>query len=187
MKKSFRIYINAPITLAFCLMCLFSLLLAYITNNNSTYLLFSTYSSNLFDPLTYVRLFMHVFGHANFEHLISNLLYILLLGPMLEEKYHDRLIIVILSTAIITGVIHNILDPNTCLLGASGIVFAFILLSSVTGKSNGIPITTILVAILYLGNEIITGINDADSVSQLTHIIGGISGCVMGLIFKKRG
>lgn len=187
MKKTFKIYINAPITLGFCAICLTALLLGYITNSNSTYFMFSTYSSSLLDPMTYVRLIFHVFGHADYGHLISNLLYILLLGPMLEEKYHDRLIIVIVSTAIITGVIHNVLDPNTCLLGASGVVFAFILLSSITGKNNGIPITTILVAILYLGNEILTGLHAADSISQLTHIIGGLSGCVMGLIFKKRG
>ena len=83
-----------------------------ITNGDSTVLLFSTYSSSLLDPLTYVRLIGHIFGHADFDHLISNMIYILLLGPMLEEKYHDRLIIVIIVTALVTGICNNIFQPG---------------------------------------------------------------------------
>ena len=93
-----------------------------ITNGDSTVLLFSTYSSSLLDPLTYVRLIGHIFGHADFDHLISNMIYILLLGPMLEEKYHDRLIIVIVVTALVTGICNNIFQPGVMLLGASGVV-----------------------------------------------------------------
>ena len=186
MKKSFRIYLNAPITLGFCGMCLLALLLGYLSDDASTFMVFSTYSSSLLNPMTYVRLLFHVFGHANWEHLISNLLYILLLGPILEEKYHDHLYIVIFTTAIVTGVIHNIIDPDTYLLGASGVVFAFILLASVTGKGNGIPVTLILVAVLWLGNELLAGIGGGDSISQLTHIIGGISGAILGMVFKKK-
>lgn len=182
--KKFKVYFNAPITIGFASICIIAYVLDILTNSTSTSVLFSTYGSSLLDPLTYIRLICHVFGHASLSHLISNLMYILLLGPMLEEKYHDKLITVILVTAIVTGIIHNILDPYTALLGASGIVFAFILLASITGKNNGIPITLILVAVLWIGNEIITGINSLDNVSQFTHIIGGFSGCLLGLFYK---
>ena len=185
MKKSFKIYLNAPITLCFSAICLLALLLDLLTSGASTTAIFSTYRSSLLNPLTYIRLITHVFGHVNFTHLVSNMLYILLLGPMLEEKYHDKLIIVIIVTTLVTGIIHNILDSDTALLGASGVVFAFILLASITGKTNGIPITLILVAILWLGNEILNGVSSADSISQLTHIIGGISGALLGLFFKN--
>jgi len=182
--KKLKIYFNAPITLLFCLICVIALGLDRITTGDSTSLLFSTYGSSLLNPMTYIRLFFHVFGHANWSHLISNMLYILLLGPILEEKYHDRLIVVIGVTALVTGVLHNILDPNTALLGASGVVFAFILLASITGKSDGIPITLILVAVLWLGNEMVMGVTTSDNISQLTHIIGGLSGAFLGILFK---
>ena len=133
----------------------------------------------------YIRLIGHIFGHADLNHLISNTLYILLLGPMLEEKYHDRLIVVIMVTAIVTGVVHNIMTPNIQLLGASGVVFAFILLSSITGNEHGIPITLILVAVLWIGGEIYDGLMVRDSISQLTHILGGLVGAVVGMMFKK--
>ncbi len=185
-RKNYTIYLNAPLTMSFVVICLSALALDYLTAGKSTVLLFSTYGSSWFSPMTYIRLFLHVFGHGGVQHLVSNMLYILLLGPMLEEKYHDRLITVILVTAIVTGVVHNILQPNVMLLGASGVVFAFILLASITGKENGIPITLILVAVLYLGQEIYNGFIASDNISQLTHIIGGLSGTVLGLIYKKK-
>ncbi|MBO7698696.1 MAG: rhomboid family intramembrane serine protease [Erysipelotrichaceae bacterium] len=186
MRKKFTIYLNAPITMAFVSICIIALGLDYLTNGRSTMLVFSTYGSSWFNPMTYVRLVCHVFGHGGVNHLISNMLYILLLGPILEEKYHVRVSLVILVTAVITGLIHNLLQPHVLLLGASGVVFAFILLASITGKEQGIPITLILVAILWLGQEFYTGFTSADNISQLTHIIGGVSGAIMGMLFKKK-
>ena len=56
----------------------------------------------------------------------------------------------------------------------------------ITGKEKGIPITLILVAALWLGGEIYDGIVSADNVSQITHIIGGLSGAVLGMRFKHK-
>ena len=184
-RKRFSIYFNAPITLTFVAICLLAYGLSYVTNDMSTVSVFSTYYSSWFNPMTYVRLVCHVFGHNSFNHLANNMMYILLLGPMLEEKYHDRLITVIVTTALVTGIVHNIIQPNVMLLGASGVVFAFILLASITGKENGIPITLILVAAIWIGQEVYNGVSAADNVSQITHIIGGLSGTVLGLIFKR--
>lgn len=186
MRKKFSIYLNAPITMAFVSICIIALGLDYLTNGRSTMLVFSTYGSSWLNPMTYVRLVFHVFGHGGVSHLISNMLYILLLGPILEEKYYDRLIMVILVTALTTGIVHNLIQPHVLLLGASGVVFAFILLASVTGKERGIPITLILVAILWLGQEFYQGFTAADNISQLTHIIGGVSGAIMGMIYKHK-
>ena len=183
--RKIRIYFNAPITLMFVTICFLALFLQDITNGRSTYLVFSTYSSSLLDPLTYIRLIGHVFGHADYNHLLSNMLYILLLGPILEEKYHERIISVILITAIVTGICNNVFSPNTQLLGASGVVFAFILLVSITGKDKGIPITLILVAILWIGGEVNDMLTVNDSVSHLTHIIGGATGGIVGMFFKN--
>lgn len=182
--KKWKIYFNAPITLTFVGICLLALILDTLTNGRSTNLVFSTYRSSMLDPLMYVRLIGHVFGHAGYTHFISNMLYILLLGPMLEEKYHDKLIIVIIATALVTGICNNIFLNDTQLLGASGVVFAFILLASITGRDEGIPITLILVAVLWVGGEI-TDLTNADGISHITHIIGGLVGAIIGLSFKN--
>jgi len=62
-------------------------------------------------------------GHANWEHYMNNFLLILLLGPMLEEKYGSkRIAFMIAVTAVVTGVINILLFPEQP-FGASGVVF----------------------------------------------------------------
>ena len=125
--KKFKISFNSPVVLGFICLCFLALLLSNVTGGATNQLLFMTYHSSLASPLTYVRFFTHVLGHSGWEHYISNAAYILLLGPMLEEKYGSKdLFFIMLITAFVTGLIHFIFFPGVQLLGASGIVFAFI-------------------------------------------------------------
>lgn len=188
MKKKFRITFNAPVVLIFTIICLVATLLNYMTNGSSNRAFFMTYHSSLTNPMTYIRFFTHVFGHANWSHFIGNMAYILLLGPLLEEKYGSKdLIEVIALTGAITGILNYILFPNIALCGASGVVFAFILLSSFTGFKEGeIPITFIIVAVIYIGQEIYQGIAVNDNISNLSHILGGIVGSVVGYSMNKK-
>ena len=43
----------------------------------------------------------------------------------------------------------------------------------------------ILVFVLYVGGEIISGITLKDNISQLTHIIGGVCGALLGISMRK--
>ena len=181
MKK--KIYINAPITLGFALIGLIVLVLGIVSKGAITTKYFMTYRSSWSDPLTYLRLVTHIFGHASVSHYAGNMVYILLLGPILEEKYHKDLLYIILLTAVITGLINNLFFTGG-LLGSSGICFAFILLASVTGRQKGIPLTLLLVAVFWIGNEIYTGLTATDQISQLTHIIGGLCGGMIGMFLK---
>ena len=125
-------------------------------------------------------------GHASGEHYSGNIMLLLLTGPMLEEKYGSRrLLLVILCTALTTGILHLFLFPQYGVLGASGIVFAFILLSSITGSRSGqVPLTLIVVAVLYLGGEVLDAVLGTNQeVSQFAHIIGGVVGAASGYLF----
>ena len=189
--KKLRITFNSPFVLGFALACTLVMLLGLLTGESSTAMLFSTYGSPWNDPLTYVRLFTHVLGHAGLIHLINNMAYILLLGPQLEEKYGWKVLLaVILATAFVTGIVHNIFSPRTMLLGASGVAFAFILLTSFTEFREGeIPMTFILVAVIYLGQQLWDGLTVEDNVSNISHIIGGLVGSGTGYLLnvgKKR-
>ena len=186
--KKLKITFNSPLVLGFALACAGAALLGTLTGESSTAMLFSTHSAPLSDPLMYIRLFTHVLGHAGLAHLMGNMAYILLLGPGLEEKYGWRdLLTVILMTALVTGVIHNLLFPRTILVGASGVVFAFILLTSFTEFREGeIPLTFILVALIYLGQQIWDAVTVRDNVSNLSHIIGGIIGSGAGYLLNRR-
>lgn len=188
LKRRIVIRFNAPVILSFALLSLLALVLGNLTNGTTTYRYFSVYRSSLSDPLTYIRFFGHVLGHAGYDHYMGNMLLLLLVGPGIEEKYgHRTTALCIAVTALVTGLVQFIFFPATALLGASGIVFMMIVLSSFTemGK-EGIPITLILVVVFYLGGELMDGLTALDNVSQLTHIVGGICGLVFGFTIKKR-
>jgi membrane associated rhomboid family serine protease len=177
-----RIHFNAPTVLLFSLLCIVIFILQLdefcavpgrggFAINNATH---------------YLKLFTHVLGHGNLEHLFGNLTFILLLGPILEDRYgSSRMAIMILLTAVITGAA-NILLSQFPLLGASGIVYMFIILSSIVNiRSGTVPLTFILIAGIFIGQEITDGLNKQDNISQMAHIVGGIMGAIIGFRLKR--
>ena len=83
------------------------------------------------------------------------MLLLLVVGPPMEEKYGSKpLLCGMVFTALVTGVLQCVLFPRSGLLGASGIVFMLIMLSSLAGFSGGIPVTMLLVAALYFGQQV---------------------------------
>ena len=188
MKKKVKISFNSPVILGVASICFIVLVLNLITGGRSNAALFMTYHSSLKSPMTYVRFFTYVFGHSGWAHFIGNMSYILLLGPMLEEKHGSAQIVkIMLITALVTGLINYIFFWKVALCGASGIVFAFILLTSFTNFKEGeIPLTFILVAVIFIGQQIFEGITVQDNVSNLSHIIGGIVGAICGYLLNKK-
>ena len=187
MTKFFKkIQYNSPVVLTFALVSFCVLGLGQLTHGWTDQMLFCVYRSSLLDPLTYVRLFGHVLGHANLAHLTGNMMLFLLLGPILEEKYGSRAMLQMFAVvALVTGVVNMVFFPGVALMGASGIVFMMIVLASMTSVGRGqIPLTLIVVAILYLGQEVYAGIFTADNISHLSHIVGGVCGCAFGFTRK---
>ena len=187
MKRSVRLQYNSPVVLTFALLSLGARLLNKVTGGQSNRLLFSVYRASLLKPLTWLRMVLHVLGHASYSHYLGNMMMILVVGPALEEKYGSRnLLAAIVLTALASGLVQWIFFPGSALLGASGIVFMMIVMSSLSGMRDGaIPITLILVLALYLGGELIDGVVHSDNVSQLTHIIGGLCGAFLGLALRS--
>lgn len=185
MSNSFRVDINAPVTLSFVSIALIVTILdTYLIEGFAKQIFAVGPSMSVSNPLDYFRLVSHIFGHADFSHLFGNLFMLLLLGPILEEKYGaKRMVLLIFLTALITGLLNVLLFPKG-LMGASGIVFMVIILSSIVNiKENSIPLTFILVFCLFIGGEVLKIFND-DNISQAAHIIGGICGAFAG--FKMR-
>lgn len=188
MKTKLKLRYNAPVVLTFTILCLIVVVLHAISAGLTTSVLFSAYRSSLRNPLFYIRLFTHVLGHDGWEHFTGNIIYLLLLGPMLEEKYGSKMLLkTIALTAICTSLIHVLLFSNTALCGASGVVFAFILLASFTEFKHGdIPLTFVLVSAIFIGKEILNGLFVQDNISNLSHITGGIIGAVLGICANKK-
>ena len=182
-----KIQYNSPVILTFTFLAFGCYLLSYLTHGLINRVLFSNYRTSIFDPMQYVRLFSYILGHANWAHFSGNFIIILITGPMLEEKYGSKILIqLILVTAFVTGVIH-IIFSSAALLGASGIVYMFIILSSFTNAQKGrIPLTLIIVFFVFVGREIFGGAFAQDNISQLAHVIGGIFGALFAFKIKHK-
>lgn len=180
--------LSSPVTLGFALLSLMATLLHALTGGASTRTLFSVYRAPLSDPLFIPRLFLHVLGHADLTHLTANLGLMLVLGPPAEKRWGAvPFLLLILATALVTGLTHIALSPATLSLGASGVVYMLIILSASAGREGGkVPLTLILVAFIYLGQETANGVLRRDMISQLAHVSGGLCGVAFGLLLKKK-
>ena len=187
-KSRLKLTYNSPVILTFSIICLVTLLVDMLTQGGSNRLLFVCYGhANLLDPLTYLRMFSYVFGHANFAHFAGNITMLLLVGPIVENHYGSWNTVIMMATTALAGGLLNMFFFDTGILGASGLVFLMIILSAFTSMKKGeIPLTLILIAAIYLGQEIYSGIAVNDNVSHFGHLCGGVSGIGFGIAFHKK-
>lgn len=176
---------NSLVILSYFLLSLLAWILNILTKGKTNKLFFSNYRSSPLNPLTYIRLFTHSIGHKDIDHLISNFLYILLIGPMIEEKYGSwNLLMMLLITSLIIS-IFNITFHNYQILGASGNVYMLIVLSSFSNIQEGkIPLTLILIFIFYIISEIRKNrIEKNSKIYHGGHLIGALCGLIFGFLF----
>ena len=185
-----KIKYNAPVVLSFAFISLGILILSLTIRPSLTREWFMVPGRGSFSPRmvkSWLTLFTHVIGHGNWEHLFSNFTLILLIGPILEEYYGSfSLFFMIFITALVTGLL-NVFLFSSALLGASGVLFMMILLASFTNFSKGeIPLTFILILVLYLGRELYNSFSN-DNISQFAHIVGGFCGSLFGFSRPIKG
>ena len=179
-----KIKYNAPVILTYAILSMGVLFL-------SGHGMFSRYLSSpgqlsFFNPWFYFRLVSYITAHANWSHLIGNFMIILLVGPLLEEKYGSgTLLEMIIITAVTTALLNALLFSNS-LIGGSGVAFMLILLSSFSNiRAREIPLTFIIIATLYIGSEVISTLK-VDKISQFSHLAGGFIGAGYGFLRSGR-
>ena len=174
-----------------------------------TYISFQ--NSQLFDKLLlspfkvlhnkqYYRIFTHIFLHANWEHLIFNMLSLYFRGVAVEqisnETFNSRFFYILLYIsggvfATLYSLIKSRNNINTRIVGASGsvsaIVFAFILYRPMNnlyllGLPIGIP--AVLFGLLYILASFYLMKKNNDSIAHDAHILGSIWGFIFPIILK---
>ncbi len=175
---------NSIVILTMFFVSLAEIILDRLTGGLITKNFFASGRGSPFNPLTYIKMFTHSLGHMDWGHFSRNYMKILLLGPIIEEKYGSfNLLLMILITSFIIAAV-NIIKGGNKIVGASGISFMLVVLSSIVNiTDNRIPLTFILIIIFYIADEIIDVIGTSkDGVSHLSHLIGGICGGAFGFI-----
>jgi membrane associated rhomboid family serine protease len=146
----------------------------------------------------YDRLVTYGFIHADFMHLLFNMITLFFFGPQIERLmgqvgvwvypvfYVSALVVSILPTYL-----KNQHNPNYLSLGASGavsaILFAYILVRpwSIIGVFF-IPMPAILFAVLYLGYSIWMDRRGGDRINHSAHLAGAAYGVLFMLIMEPR-
>jgi rhomboid protease GluP len=176
-----RITYNAPVVLTFTLLAVAVFCLNELAPSTREW--FIAYPDFDHGARSWVGLFSHTLGHANWQHLLGNFMLVLLIGPILEERHGSKqLLTMIVITALITGLV-NATFSSYVLLGASGIVFMMIVLASTANiRQAEIPLTFIAVAVVYMGGELVAALKANDGISHMAHLVGGASGGALGFI-----
>ena len=173
---------NAPVILTYFFICFLILMIDKLCRGKFSKTFFTTYKNDsLLNPLTYFKLISHSLGHADWDHLYTNFTIILLIGPLIEEKYGSiNLLIAMILTSLIIGIVNKILGKGG-ILGASGVAYMLILLSSFVNMENGkIPITLTLIILFFVVDGVIKLFRrKKDGVSHLGHITGAICGIIL--------
>lgn len=176
---------NAPVILTYFFICLIILMIDKLCKGKFSATFFTTYKNDsLLNPLTYFKLVSHSLGHTDWDHLYTNFIKILLIGPLIEEKYGSiNLLIAMILTSLIIGIVNKVFGKGG-ILGASGVAYMLILLSSFVNMENGkIPITLTLIILFFVVDEVIKLFRrKKDGVSHLGHITGAICGIVLGML-----
>lgn len=172
---------NSTVVLSYFFICLFILIINKISKDRVNHFLVFR-KGNILNPMNYIRLVASGLCHQDWSHFRNNFVMILLMGPMLEEKYGSiPLLQMIVATSIISGLFHLIFYKGGA-IGASDNVYMMVALCSVTNITSGkIPITLFLIFFFYIADEIIKQFsNKKDHISHDSHIVGAICGFVYG-------
>jgi rhomboid protease GluP len=178
-----RIKYNAPVSITLILLAFIIYFLNLKVNDRIIAQWFTALGNLDFaysDPLSYIKFLTHILGHANLDHLIANSVYIILLGPLLEEKYSSKAILILtIIVGLISGIINAFFVPSY-LLGASGVVYLYIFLATFTNVEKGeVPITAIILIAFFIYKD--AYLRDPSDISIATHIIGAVIGILYGV------
>jgi GlpG protein len=175
--------VEAPVIVAYCLLCITIHILNLTVLRGISFQMGVDSEMDPWNLLQYIRFLTHILAHDSIGHLKGNMTNLLLVGPAAEASFGHRVIVqVIVTVAISSAMTHLIVGRyNSRQLGATGVVFAMILLNSlVSAKSGKIPVSFVLTSVLWLGDEAWKLFFSNDGISHSAHLTGGLIGTLYG-------
>lgn len=202
-KFPYKIFLDAPVPIFFVVISALVFIIDYfLLKNKSSLLLTSSPTAQggalpfvISQPLSYARLFLYVFGAASPQLFITDLIFIMLLGPAIEERYGSVVIGIMMAVSALFSGVLNACFCSTCLRGASCIIFMLIFLNSfMTLSKKKIPISFVFVLILYIVLEFFKkssgaagGPGAAGSVASAAGAAGSVAGGAVSILICMAG
>ena len=194
-NKNIKIIFDSPVALTLVLCCLILFIFCKIMPQNVNEKILAFFSTpiikqngkviNFFNFSPYLKLFLHIFAHANFFSLFLNLSIILLLAPQIENLYGSRLFfLMILIASLVSGVLAFCFVPFS-LQGTQSVCFLLIVLYVFNSiKKHALPLSAIILLILFVIFSITAGYG---GLAQIVNILGGFCSSLFGIIPKETG
>ena len=174
-KNSLKFIFDSPVVLVFSVVSTVIFISDLILKLNLSEKIFEcpgAKSVPAFDfksALSYVKLVIYPFGGENSTSFFLNIGFILLLGPVLEERYGSiMLALMIFITSLVGGVLTACVSTFG-ISGCGGIVFMMIILSvlSVFIKKQ-LPVSWIFIFALYLAFSLFSGKKISGFMNEIT-------------------
>ena len=147
----------------------------------------------------YDRLVTHGFVHADWQHLLFNMITLFFFGGLVERLFQPYIgtvgFVLFYLSAILIAILPTYLrhrhDPNYRSLGASGavsaVLFAFILVQPWSLIFVFfLPLPAILYAVLYVGYSVWMDRRGGDNVNHSAHLWGAGYGVLFTVIMEPR-
>lgn len=195
-KKKFKINFafDAPVTIIFCVISLILFVFnEFVFKGTLNAKILTSPTTNLgaapfviSQPSSYFRLIFYVFGATDLVFLLSNLLFLLMLGPAMEERYGSVVIGIMLGVSALFSGVLNACFCETGLRGCMPIVFMMIFLNSFMSFSRKkIPVSFIAIFVFYIAKET-AGKNFSQIVGVIICIAGGLCGSLFAFLTSPK-
>ena len=191
-KLNLKVSYDAPVTLSFVIICAFFFLLnSFVIKSGALGKILASPTTQagalpfiVSQPVSYIRLLLHVFGSTDGSGLITNLILVMLLGPAMEERYGSVIIgIMIFVSALFSGVL-NACFCSESLVGAVPVVCMMIFLNSFMSFSKKtFPLSFAAVIVLFVFLEVFSG---AGAVRIIICIAGGLCGSLFAFLTSPK-
>jgi len=135
----------------------------------------------------YFRILLYPFGFSSWNQLTANLVFILLLFPKIESVFGKLFSsMLVLITVAFAGVI-CVCFSNSVIYGTSGIVCMLLILAIfISADKRQIPLSYILLAVIYFAREIVS-IIDTNTIEVFCHFAGSLAGSLVGILSLSYG
>ena len=195
-KKKFNFNLkfsyDAPVTLSFVIICAVLFLLnTYVIKSGALGSLLASPTSQagslpfiVKQPLSYLRLLLYIFGTADMNTLLTNLIMIIMLGPAMEERYGSVIIgLMIFVSALFSGVLNACFSADS-LSGALPVICMMVFLNAFMAFSKKtVPLTFIFVIVLIAFMQIFSGNN---AIQIIICITGGLCGSLFAFLTSPK-
>lgn len=184
-----RLIVDSPVVLGFGFLCMLLYALDLIIPGDVQKMLGCPHAFQPYRPTHWVRTVTHVFAHSSLPHIKGNMGMLMLVGPSVENEFgSENLAKIMLAVAVSSWFAHVLAGrENSVQLGASGVVFALILLNSLVSATVGtVPLSFVITAIIWVSEELYLLFFGKDGVSHHAHLTGAIVGTLAGYYIHRQ-